>query len=689
MRHSRPSSDWSAPTGQRRCRRSRPQRRRARRAAGGDLARARLLVDRVAALGRHRRRPGDHRQHPRHPALHPRSRCCRSLGRPRVDDGARRSRSPAPAAAPCSPTSTAPTSRRSARDGRVRVVRLERRRRGRASATCWLRRVRDRRPAPVAVDRGDRRDRRRRRAPPGDGARSSTSTAVAGSAGRLDDASTAPARARSTAELAAADRARARPAAPAARRLRRARLDAERQRDGRRAARRRPHRASSAASGRENEFTGEVDRAPRRGSSSPPRARLTALVLDGEQRNLYGGTASGELLWWHARRRRARRAPRASRPAARRSRRSTLLIGDRSLVVGQENGALAVWFPVRQARRAASGSTRDPRLPAACRRRSRRSRRRERDKGFLALDAAASSGSTTRPRSACSGRAGRRSPASTALVLAPKGDGAFVAGAGAARRARRSTTRTPRSRWRALFGKVWYEGYDEPELRLAVDQRHRRLRAQAQPHAAPRRHAQGHVLLAAARHPARRAAARCTPRSSCTRACKRVRQADGRDHGGAAQRGARLPRRALAGAARSSATFPALLLMVVVLPLVDPRSPGVAWERAAARASRGRFPAGTEVFLFVVVAGGRRLGLRRALAPAVRAARLRRQLPDLAARRRPACRYDQRNAVVVGLAMGFAVIPIIFAIAEDAFSNVPREPGRRARSRSAPTAGRR
>ncbi len=33
--------------------------------------------------------------------------------------------------------------------------------------------------------------------------------------------------------------------------------------------------------------------------------------------------------------------------------------------------------------------------------------------------------------------------------------------------------------------------------------------------------------------------------------------------------------------------------------------------------------------------------------------------------------YDQRNAVVVGLAMGFAVIPIIFAIAEDAFSNVP------------------
>jgi phosphate transport system permease protein len=33
--------------------------------------------------------------------------------------------------------------------------------------------------------------------------------------------------------------------------------------------------------------------------------------------------------------------------------------------------------------------------------------------------------------------------------------------------------------------------------------------------------------------------------------------------------------------------------------------------------------------------------------------------------------YDQRNCVVVGLAMGFAVIPIIFTIAEDAFTSVP------------------
>ncbi len=35
-------------------------------------------------------------------------------------------------------------------------------------------------------------------------------------------------------------------------------------------------------------------------------------------------------------------------------------------------------------------------------------------------------------------------------------------------------------------------------------------------------------------------------------------------------------------------------------------------------------------------------------------------------------RYDSRNSIIIGFAMGFAVIPIIFTISEDAFSNVPQ-----------------
>ena len=35
-------------------------------------------------------------------------------------------------------------------------------------------------------------------------------------------------------------------------------------------------------------------------------------------------------------------------------------------------------------------------------------------------------------------------------------------------------------------------------------------------------------------------------------------------------------------------------------------------------------------------------------------------------------RYDQRNTMIIAIALGFAVVPIIFTIAEDALSNVPR-----------------
>lgn len=37
-----------------------------------------------------------------------------------------------------------------------------------------------------------------------------------------------------------------------------------------------------------------------------------------------------------------------------------------------------------------------------------------------------------------------------------------------------------------------------------------------------------------------------------------------------------------------------------------------------------------------------------------------------------AVRYDQRNCIVIAFALGFAVIPIIFTIADDALSNIPR-----------------
>jgi phosphate transport system permease protein len=83
-----------------------------------------------------------------------------------------------------------------------------------------------------------------------------------------------------------------------------------------------------------------------------------------------------------------------------------------------------------------------------------------------------------------------------------------------------------------------------------------------------------------------------------------------------------------------------------------------------------RFHAGTEVLFFVVALALAATACLR-LEPLLERALLGGTLPSWLLEAF-GIRYDQRNAIVVGLAMGFAVIPIIFAIAEDAFSNVPR-----------------
>jgi phosphate transport system permease protein len=120
-------------------------------------------------------------------------------------------------------------------------------------------------------------------------------------------------------------------------------------------------------------------------------------------------------------------------------------------------------------------------------------------------------------------------------------------------------------------------------------------------------------------------------------------------------------------APRIEKAVPALALMAFVLPTLVLLA-GFGW-RSLPRAFRGRFRTGSEVFLFVVVlAFGIWLCFRlsepfEAMAFGGSFQTWLRETTGLG--------YDQRNAVVVGLAMGFAVIPIIFAIAEDAFSNVP------------------
>jgi phosphate transport system permease protein len=114
--------------------------------------------------------------------------------------------------------------------------------------------------------------------------------------------------------------------------------------------------------------------------------------------------------------------------------------------------------------------------------------------------------------------------------------------------------------------------------------------------------------------------------------------------------------------------IPGLILMQLVLPGFVVAA-GLGWRRLP-RTWRSRFPVGAEVVLYMLVLGAGValcLWLNGAFASLAFGGDFSRWLLELTG-----LRYDQRNAVVVGLAMGFAVIPIIFSIAEDAFSNVPQ-----------------
>jgi phosphate transport system permease protein len=111
----------------------------------------------------------------------------------------------------------------------------------------------------------------------------------------------------------------------------------------------------------------------------------------------------------------------------------------------------------------------------------------------------------------------------------------------------------------------------------------------------------------------------------------------------------------------------AVLLMMALIPLCG--TAGVlVWARLPQKVAR-RLKPGMELALILPLAvlGG---WISVQLGPWVEAALFRGDF-RLWLASAVGLTYDQRNSLVVGLAMGFAVIPIIFTIADDAFSSVP------------------
>jgi ABC-type uncharacterized transport system permease subunit len=207
-----------------------------------------------------------------------------------------------------------------------------------------------------------------------------------------------------------------------------------------------------------NAMTGEVVRSSSRGKAVLP-AGVTSLVLDVAQANLYAGLVDGRIGWFRVDGGGTPAELLLSLPSPTPISALTLLIGDRSLVVGRTSGAIEVWFPLLRGKDRSLRHVRSfPALPAAVIALAPSPR----GKGFLALDAsgALSLMYSTSERVLWSGKAPVAE--ATAIAYAPKADGALVAGTRDAA-ALAIAAPHPEVSLKALFGKVWYEGYAQPE----------------------------------------------------------------------------------------------------------------------------------------------------------------------------------------------------------------------------------
>ena len=252
----------------------------------------------------------------------------------------------------------------------------------------------------------------------------------------------------------------------------------------------------------------------------------------------------------------------------------------------------------------------------------------------------------------------------SAVLITPKSDGLLTLEAGALERYALSNPH-PEVSWKTLFGKVWYEGYAQPEYVWqstgATDDIEPKF--SLVPLIFGTIKGTLYAMLFAV--PLAVLAALYTSQFADAGFRATIKPA--------VEIMAALPSVVigfLAGlylAGVVERNLVAVLLMIVLMPLFG-TSGAILW-RWLPEAVRSRARPGVELVLIVpllILAGWVAVLIGPMVEAWLFAGDVRIWLADSVG-----LTYDQRNCLVVGIAMGFAVIPIIFTIAEDAFSSVP------------------
>jgi phosphate transport system permease protein len=391
---------------------------------------------------------------------------------------------------------------------------------------------------------------------------------------------------------------------------------------------------------------------------------VTALRVDSRGDDLFLGTSRGELIRYDLR---DRGVPQRAESIAAATGPITLLQflnGDRTLVVGDRGGVVTTWQLVAPP---TGGSARlspverfaNHTAPIVAASPSRR------DKGFVTADAGGgvhlnygTSGATLLDL--------RDDPGLRGIVFAPKADGLITID----ERGRLSHWAVhnphPEASWRALFGRVWYEGYAQPEYvwQSTGGTDDFEAKFSLTPLVYGTLKGTFYALLFAV--PLALLAALYVSEFMHPSVKAYVKPA-----------------------VEIMAALPSVVLGFLaglwLAPLVERLVPGLfllplvealcilgallVW-RLLPLAVRMRLRTGTEVFLLlpvVVVGAWLAFGLGGLVEARLLAGDYRGWLLSALG-----LTYDQRNSLVVGVAMGFAVIPIIFTIAEDSLANVPQ-----------------
>jgi phosphate transport system permease protein len=403
----------------------------------------------------------------------------------------------------------------------------------------------------------------------------------------------------------------------------------------------------------------------------PLRAGETpaAVVVDGRGTRAFVATAAGSLYYWDLiQPEQAALIDVADATQDRQVAISALafLNGDQSVIVGDSIGRVRVWQPVRDDSRSSGWRLQPIHDFAPHTSRVTAIAASPRDKGFLSGDA----GGQVLLRHATSQQTLLRLPTDAgsvrSLIFSPKANGAVALNDGGLVTNWDIVNPHPEITLKTLFGKIWYEGYPDAQYVWQSTGGTDDFEAKFSLVPLILGTVKGTLYALLFALPIAVLAALYTSQF-CHPTIRNVVKPT-------VEIMAALPSVVLgflAGlwlAPAIERSMPAVLAMVILLPLATLMS-GVAWH-AMPGAVRRRLPLGVESLLLVpllILLGYLCLrynaGIEHYLFGGDFPAWVQAVLGS---------RFDQRNCVVVGFAMGFAVIPIIFTISEDALSNVPQ-----------------